>query len=98
MWRVEVNEGPAMSDDNAVYWTKEEPTFKAVLVPVNGEDLQPVRIVFIVFVPTNGASKGMDVRIPFGKVVSITDETVAKLEYKPFTHEAMQAANDELLA
>lgn len=72
MYSVVVNEGPVMADDNAIYFTPEMPTFSAVEIPVEGSDT-PSRVVFIVFTPNNGRSKGEVMQVPFSRVVSISD-------------------------
>jgi hypothetical protein len=72
MYAVVVNEGPVMADDNAVYFTHDMPTFEAVEVPCEGK--QPSRVVFLCFTPSNGGHRGKQLRVPFTRVVSISDD------------------------
>jgi len=83
MYAVVVNEGPAMADDNAVYFTPDIPTFVAVEAPVEGApEEHPSRVVFIQFTPTNGRQRGKLHRFPFSRVVSIADDATGEAEGK----------------
>lgn len=74
MYAVVVNEGPAMADDNAVYFTKEEPQY--IVVPFVADDDERTTKFgrFLRFVPTNGQSKGRITSVPVERVVSITED------------------------
>ena len=73
MYAVVINEGPAMADDNAVYFSKEKPVYLLVeFTDSLGENVKYAR--FVSFYPTNGRSKGKLTSFPLERVVSVTDE------------------------
>jgi hypothetical protein len=72
MHTVTINEGPAMADDNAVYFCNEAPSF--TLVAFEGEDCELKFARFVVFTPTNGRAKGKEHRVPLERVVSLVVE------------------------
>lgn len=72
MYAIVINEGPVMADDNAVYFSDEKPTMKAVEVPVEGQDDMMKFAMFVVFTPTNGRRTGMEMSVPKERLVSIS--------------------------
>ena len=71
MHTVVINEGPAMSDDNASYFCKEEPVYEAVNIPVVNDAETSKFVVFLKFVPTNGRDPGKEHRVPVSRVVMV---------------------------
>lgn len=72
MYAVVIHEGPMMADDNAVYYTRDEPTFTGEVV--NDDDGNEIRrLIFVTFKPRNGSHRGSVVRVPFDRVVLIAD-------------------------
>jgi len=59
--------------DESVYFTKEKPNYVSVEVPAT-ENLPVGRIVFVVFVPQNGYSKGETMQVPVERVISIATD------------------------
>jgi len=75
-YTIIVNEGPMSSDDNAIYFCAEPPkvTAEAILAPAaTGEDRE-VTIRWIEFVPNNGRRPGAKYKVPFERVVSVTEQ------------------------
>lgn len=60
--------------DTAQYHTKEAPTYKAVAVPSPVEEESDGRLVFCVFIPTNGYQKGKLMQVPFARIISVSSD------------------------
>jgi len=76
MYAIVINAGPMSSDDNEVYFCKEEPTFAAVSVLVKREDDKPsVADIhkFVEFTPKNGRRKHEKHSVPLERLVYITE-------------------------
>lgn len=61
------------SDDNAVYFTDGPVKYEAVNAPVLGTE-DRVRIVFVSFTPKNGPSRGKLMRVPFERIINVSEE------------------------
>jgi hypothetical protein len=72
MYAVTVNEGPLSAEDNAVLFCNAEPTYKAIAVDFEDEPKATTFRVVVEFTPTNGPHKGRPMRVPYGRVVSIS--------------------------
>lgn len=72
MYTVTINEGPAMADDNAVYFCNEAPSY--LLVPFESGEDEMKFARFVVFTPTNGRAKGKEHRVPLERFVSLVVE------------------------
>ena len=84
MYTVVVNEGPAMADDNAVYFCPEPVRWQPVWVEAKDEagERHGRMLVFAEFTPTNGHRKGKLHRVPWERVVALSYDTTAEAEGK----------------
>lgn len=61
--------------DTAQYHTNDPPAYKSVPIPALVEGEQDGRLVFCVFVPTNGYQKGQMMQVPFARIISVSEKT-----------------------
>ena len=60
-------------DEQEVYFCQEQPTYDTVIVETDN-DLHPtVAFRFLVFTPTNGRQPGRAQRVPFEKILSVSE-------------------------
>lgn len=65
-----VNEGPLTADDNAVYFTNE---VTVTVEYLNSEERPHESVKYATFVPSNGRQRGRLCKVPFERVVMITE-------------------------
>jgi hypothetical protein len=66
---ISVDEG----SDTASYHTDEPVTYEAVAVPSPVEGEPDGRLVFCIFVPLNGHAKGKLMKVPFHRIISVSE-------------------------
>lgn len=76
MFCVLVNEGPLSAEDNAFYYSSVEPVFKAEIVSIEVSEGNTKEVVarYLEFTPNNGKNRGCVTRVPFERVVSISED------------------------
>jgi hypothetical protein len=69
-YSITINEGPLSAEDNAIYFT---PEITRVIEYLNDEERPNEAQTFATFVPSNGRQKGQLHKVPWERVVKITE-------------------------
>lgn len=69
-YSITINAGPLSAEDNEIYFT---PEITRVVEYLNDDERPNEAVMFAVFVPSNGSRKGELHKIPWDRVVKITE-------------------------